>query len=778
MNRNLRHSGSDVGRPERAEGNGIAVKGIHALWRNSAIPMGLPIQMYINSRERKTLIDWTMQSFSLTKAINQVHPMTYTPLSVLPNSSWITSRGTQVFDTPDDSLRHMNSSDGFIWPRLFQPFSLNRSLQDRMCPASDEFVHHPSPPVSSTCVTAMTKRSSSFNETRPCSYSSYSSGVPTKNCTNMPRSYSSRSARPPTTISPIQWLNPHTDWIRQGLSQWGHSAVKSPRTDTSPNHLTEVPTGTEDAPDRHRRFLTNLLGNPVPWKQPWAVEVPGEVADAPASAMLLCTRKVSSGRRAHNESFMRVVKAFDRPSPSVEHLGGSSSWLLDRSLQQACSDPDVPKYHFAAYENVGYVQTVLQYVTTKGTCLTKVLDPLRNKFDMIKAIEIDTAATTIQTMFRGYRAKKKRLLVSQLVSFFTDANRAARVIQTNWRRLRAQKELTKRKYIKQLLKVRSKAAVTIQRTYREKLSHDRIMISMAAQAHILTRQVGAMVIQKSWRGFLVRRKVAVEFEMFTLRWPFDNINHFVEVIGTFTFPPWKQRILLNWDNDEGVYLTRLARRPGTYEIQFIVDGEIVLHGGLPLIPEEVVTTVTSSPNWSFSHKHFSSTAGDNDSSPGRGMRNVLKIEANDKRYQSLNKTRDFLLSITSQQFISALESVMDLSKCCMFDSSAANTPRPAPMIDIDQTVSRWMDRCENSDTPINELTHSGANITRKWKRDIVFNTAITWVNSRLGQDDIVNAAMASHETPIKTLGDLLEQLPNQYGVMQDKDREIYLEVNE
>jgi len=744
-----------------AKGESDVVDSRYIFWRNSAIPQGLPLHMYTNPRLRNLIVNWTIQSFNVTKALNQLLPKSVYPLAENV-SGWSTTRGQQTDSVvPVDQHR--------IWSSLYRPFRISVPLHERLHDTKGSFNH------SRVCLPKFTSPSFlSFERSK--SYSSISTNLPRGEQAvhplpggrspqwKLPRSMSMLSLRSPSvySISPIHWLGSVS---KENLLK---SSKGSSRTYTSESDrtLTRFGRGSLEYTKTHsrRHIITNNEQHRLMERSTISTEDEGghtnynKFQRTIDSACILQGRKMVSNRRMQDESFTRVSEAFDRPNlicNSKKFSVFSPEDTINEELRPLPQEnrnsrftiPDVPNFHYAMYNDVTYVRLILNYATTKGSGWNTVCDPVRNKFDMMNAVQIDMAAVTIQSAVRAYCARKKRLLVSQLISFFIDANEAATKIQAQWRTFKARNELQKRKYLRRILKARSKAAIIIQRAYRKMREKELLIIRAAVETQLITRHVCASVLQKNWRGYRARRRLDADQKLFSLRWPYDGPNHVVEVVGTFTAPAWKIRSLLSWDRSECCYVLHMTRKPGTFEIQFIIDGSIVIHGGFPIV-DDIIDNIrfeyTNQPAWYKKKKAAAQKF------PGIGMRNLLTIENEDKRYEAVLSFRRFLKKHTrnTMHLLLRQEGLPGFTVSTDVEQGLNMIP-PYSECNIDGTLSAVEEDANtwwnNSVHPISSETESSDEVNivssgSNWYNILMKSAAATWMSIKLKENQYVNYA--------------------------------------
>jgi len=740
------------------------IDGQHIFWSNSAIPQGLLLHMYTNPRLRKLIVNWTIQSFNVTKALNQLLPKSVYPLANT-SSGWTTTRGLQ-----NDSVVSLDQHR--IWSSLYRPFRVSVPLQARLSDSKDNFSH------SRVYLPRFTEPSFlSFERSK--SYSSIPTDISKETQTlnplpggkspqwKLPRSMSMLSLRSPSlySISPIHWLGSGS---RDNIYKSTSSSKNNLKGISSNNHCDSdrfVPRfgrGSLEYAKANSRYRVFKHKEQERFSDRSTISTEDDRNHSNYtkyqrtidSASILHGRKMVSTRRMQDESFMRVSHAFDKPNLLCNSENFSSFNLEDASNQilkslppDRCNSryiiPDVPNFHYAMYNDVTYVRLILSYSTSKGSGWNTVCDPVRNKFDMMNAVQIDMAAVTIQNAVRAYCARKKRLIVSQLVSFFFDANEAATKIQAQWRTFKARNELQKRKYLRRILKARSKAATTIQRAYREMREKELQLIKSAVETQLMTRHLCAIVLQKNWRGNRARQRLEADMKLFSLRWPYDGPNHVVEVVGTFTVPAWKIRTLLSWDNADGCYVLHMTRNPGTFEIQFIIDGHIVIHGGLPIVDDihDLQYKYNNQMTW---YKKKKSTGGQ--TFPGVGMRNLLTIESEDKRYEAVLSFRRFLQKHTRNTIYHLLkqENLLGSHPQTEIDQKLGVIP-PYTECNIDSTLTAVEEHASNWWSKSMSVTKIAENDYKeidqsKWYSDLMKSAAATWITIKIGENQYMNYA--------------------------------------
>lgn len=208
-----------------------------------------------------------------------------------------------------------------------------------------------------------------------------------------------------------------------------------------------------------------------------------------------------------------------------------------------------------------------------------------NRFDVLRAIWIDTAATSIQRHWRGYVGRLRAGSERRWQSWIGVASKSATRIQTEWRAF-VQRQAEKQERI--LLEVaarREQAALVIQKHWKQlRERHKAELETLIAQMRQV-RQEAAIALQRLYRGFKARKVVDLEHERWVINWRWDPAGRVIELIGSFTTPPWGLRMLMMWDPTFKQYTVDVPRIPGRHEMKFIVDGEFCCDGSLTVISD-------------------------------------------------------------------------------------------------------------------------------------------------------------------------------------------------
>lgn len=142
-----------------------------------------------------------------------------------------------------------------------------------------------------------------------------------------------------------------------------------------------------------------------------------------------------------------------------------------------------------------------------------------------------------------------------------------------------------------LLNLRKQAACTIQTWYRSKLSINTNLITPLLRKLSEIRTQAAIQIQKHYKGFKVRQDLKFLSKVplkKLIRWTHEGKS--VSLTGNFTDPPWKVLIPLRLSTNLGEFISTalfdLKISKGTYLVKFLVDGNWVCDGNLPISQDQ------------------------------------------------------------------------------------------------------------------------------------------------------------------------------------------------
>lgn len=198
------------------------------------------------------------------------------------------------------------------------------------------------------------------------------------------------------------------------------------------------------------------------------------------------------------------------------------------------------------------------------------------------------AANKIQRSSRVYLLKARlRNLSTRIIKDRLD--KAATLIQTHIRRCLALKRASLKRVVEGLLKVRTAAAKSIQRLFYSKvLARKAHYLSILSQLYRI-RQSASIEIQRVVKGFLVRKDLAFVKQLhLMIRWPYNSKD--AHVIGTITQRPWRDQVKMEYSRYLKEFYSPYARDyalpKGIYYIKFIVEGQWICDGNLPITQDE------------------------------------------------------------------------------------------------------------------------------------------------------------------------------------------------
>ncbi|PHJ18552.1 iq calmodulin-binding motif domain-containing protein [Cystoisospora suis] len=208
-----------------------------------------------------------------------------------------------------------------------------------------------------------------------------------------------------------------------------------------------------------------------------------------------------------------------------------------------------------------------------------------SKLQVLRCMLADTAAATIQRVIRGHL---ERLRVHDRLAEFREHQRVKRAcvkIQSSWRRFKAMEYYYMLQCCELLERERWMAATRIQAYWRMRVQRDKYRIQHLTECLAGLRRLAAIEVQRIWRGSVTRKVLDDEWKKWIIKWPWDKPGTIVEVIGDFSNPPWTKRHLMTYCHVRRCFILPLARKPGRYEIKFIVDGRYVCDGSQTVVAD-------------------------------------------------------------------------------------------------------------------------------------------------------------------------------------------------
>lgn len=208
-----------------------------------------------------------------------------------------------------------------------------------------------------------------------------------------------------------------------------------------------------------------------------------------------------------------------------------------------------------------------------------------NKFDILRAVWVDSAATTVQRHWRGFLGRRRAEAEAIAVREYAARVAAATRIQRAFRKWRGHMTLVLEAVSLLLSRKRAEAATKIQRVWRKLRAAIHADIAVLAETLYRARTAAACVIQRCYRGYVERVRLDVECRRWVLEWRYDSPGHVVEVVGTFSRPQWTRRVLLPWSPTKRCYTVALPRIPGRHEFKFVVDGVYCCDGAYTVVSD-------------------------------------------------------------------------------------------------------------------------------------------------------------------------------------------------
>lgn len=184
------------------------------------------------------------------------------------------------------------------------------------------------------------------------------------------------------------------------------------------------------------------------------------------------------------------------------------------------------------------------------------------------------------------KISKAKIKVEELVK-----NDAAVKIQNLYRAWSSRRNREFLNCMGKLQEIRNQAAKVIQRAYRIKNIPKRLAFAIKVYHLVAVREKAAKCIQKNVKGYLVRRDLPFLRHKGLARlvtWPHPARS--VSLAGNFTIPNWDLSIPLFYSSILKQFYTSFfienKLKSGFFLVKFIVDGEWVCNGSLPVRSDE------------------------------------------------------------------------------------------------------------------------------------------------------------------------------------------------
>ena len=145
-------------------------------------------------------------------------------------------------------------------------------------------------------------------------------------------------------------------------------------------------------------------------------------------------------------------------------------------------------------------------------------------------------------------------------------------------------QIAKHSYLIERLRSRIvKTIVKVQAHIRSKIVRKRAKGWKLIQVILSRRNEAALVIQKHYKRYITQhlyeKVLELERNYIALKWLPSNssqasLNYSVEVVGSFTTPPWGKKVELDFCPLRGIFVKYINNlQEGVYLIKFIVNGE-------------------------------------------------------------------------------------------------------------------------------------------------------------------------------------------------------------
>ncbi|CEM33392.1 unnamed protein product [Vitrella brassicaformis CCMP3155] len=205
---------------------------------------------------------------------------------------------------------------------------------------------------------------------------------------------------------------------------------------------------------------------------------------------------------------------------------------------------------------------------------------------LMRAALIDQAAITIQRFARGKRSRDLARYLRLLRIWEATMTPHALKIQSFFRGCKGRVRAGFLKSIKSYQALRFVKATLIQSHWRRVVAVQNLQLEYVIRGMLKVRRDAALEIERVYRGHCGRLVAKEEKTQIVFRWIWDGPGQSVELVGDFTDMPWQDRLRMRWCNIRSCYVRPWRRRTGRYEFKFLVNGQFVCDGSLPVERDE------------------------------------------------------------------------------------------------------------------------------------------------------------------------------------------------
>ncbi|CDW81359.1 UNKNOWN [Stylonychia lemnae] len=205
-------------------------------------------------------------------------------------------------------------------------------------------------------------------------------------------------------------------------------------------------------------------------------------------------------------------------------------------------------------------------------------------------INLNQAAISIQKIYKGV-TEKDYLLKFLEDKYHKDMTEPSLRLQAIYRQVRTQTN-AKQEYLIQVLKDKiTNSIIVMQSLIRLKQQRRKVKMAYLIKRIMRQRERSAVIIQKHYKRYAVQQLYSrvIEFERnyLSIKWSVQEpMPHNVQVIGSFTNPPWEKKVELDYCPLRRIFVKYMSNlSEGTHMIKFIVDSQFKCDPYFPVITD-------------------------------------------------------------------------------------------------------------------------------------------------------------------------------------------------
>jgi len=139
----------------------------------------------------------------------------------------------------------------------------------------------------------------------------------------------------------------------------------------------------------------------------------------------------------------------------------------------------------------------------------------------------------------------------------------------------------------------SEAAILIQRRWRKHNWDFETTSRKMAEIILFVRSIAAKTIQRIFRGYQIRKELRLSTKKSILAFwdksmaspDFADDSVSIDVVGTFSNPPWTVSTQMEYKKILGIYLCQIEAPPGSYVGEFRSNGAVLFPSNCPQIQD-------------------------------------------------------------------------------------------------------------------------------------------------------------------------------------------------